>query len=329
VKPVDFTEGGSSLSETLATIRKSFGGDKPVFVHFTIHLDRISFVVRGLQSPYELNRGTCELTGLRDEGHGSLESEAMRKRHEKSDHIQPTTEADCFTLDEIDWSKLPDMRKAAIKQMGNTPVAVEEIKINRRPGFIAQPIQVQFTLGYRVDGGFVQFDTRGNQLRFQPLMPNTGTTPDMLEPENTGVILNAIQNDFGPETKLMEIELRKQAAYIKASPPAHPEQSWEYRYSLRDGMKISSDTSKSLYTDATMITAGEVAALAPRIPELEQKAVKLLGGSQDGVERVTFYRYGPLATSKDLLVEVRIADGPNIKSDAAVYDSSGRLIRMR
>ena len=330
-KTIDFTAGGMLLDQTVGRIRESFGGTKPVFVELDISPKRIWFLVRALEPPHGVRKQICDLNGLHNDVYSDLQEQmqpGMRQLIDKTQHKQSPTESECFTLDEIDWSKLRDMGKAAIQQMGKGRVGISEIKLSRRPGYMAQPVEWRFTMERDFNKGFVEYDLKGNQLRVQLPLPAT-VVADLFEPENTRAILNAIREDFGPQTKLRGIELRRQAAYVRASPPDHPEQAWEYAYSLRDGMRIWTGTANSTVdrTDATKINADEVVKMSEALPELMKKAVALLGPTETGVDRVEFYRYGVLASSKQLLVEINIADGPPTNNGRVIYDSTGRVVR--
>jgi hypothetical protein len=237
-------------------------------------------------------------------------------------HKGPATEAQCFSLDEIDWSRLPEMRQDAIQQMGGN-AEINEINLRRRVGY-ASPLAVEweFITQRRFEQGFVQYDTKGNRLRFQ--LPLRATTlPNQLEPENARVILKAIRDDFGPQTRLIGIELRKDQAWITASPPGHPEKGWEYGYYLRDGMKFWSDIGVSRPdTDEQMINADEVLKMVDALDGLKQKALAQVGEPDAEIERVNFYRYRPLAPSKLLLIEFTTASNRRV-----TYDSTGHLVR--
>ena len=94
-------------------------------------------------------------------------------------------------------------------------------------------------------------------------------------------------------------------------------------------MRIWTGTANSTVdrTDATKINADEVVKMSEALPELMKKAVALLGPTETGVDRVEFYRYGVLASSKQLLVEINIADGPPTNNGRVIYDSTGRVVR--
>lgn len=328
-KTVDFTAGGVLLEQTVGKMRESFGGNKPVFVELKISPSRIWFRVRGLQPPHEIKKQICDLSGLRDDvrsGLAELITPGLDELTDKMKHKQPITESQCFTLDEIDWAKLPEMGKGAIERMGSARAGINAIKLSRRPGYAAQPIRWQFTMQGGSHTGFVEYDLQGNQLRFQLPLPSTAVA-DLLEPENTRAILKAMREDFGPQTKLREIELQRQAAYVKASPPDHPEQAWEYRYSLRDGMEIFSPDYPRDRDDGTKINADEVVKMAEALPDLMKKAVALLGPTDTGVDRIAFYRKGALVSSEQLLVEINISNGPPTNSGKVIYDSTGRVVR--
>ena len=324
-KTLDLTEGGALLDQVLGRIRKTFGGNKPVFLKLDISPNRIWFLVRATEPPYKVKKQICDLNGLHDDVFGNLQDEmqpGMTQLIDKMQHKGPVTESQCFSLDEIDWSKLPEMRTAAIQQMGGA-VTITEVNLRRRVGY-ASPLSVEweFITQRRFEQGFVQYDIKGNRLRFQlPLPPTVG--PDILEPENARVILNAIREDFGPQTRLIGIELRKDQTWVTASPPGHPEHGWEYGYSLRDGMKFWSDVGVSRPdNDAQMINADEVLKMVDALDDLKKKALAQVGEQDAEIERVNFYRYRPLASSRLLLIEFTISNNRRV-----IYDSTGRLVQ--
>ncbi|PZR75271.1 MAG: hypothetical protein DLM73_05800 [Chthoniobacterales bacterium] len=326
-KNVNFTEGGTLLDQVLGRIRKTFGGNKPVFLKMSLERNRVWFQVRATEPPYKVKKQICDLNGLHGDVLGDLQEEmqpSLTELRDKMEHKGPVTEAQCFSLDEINWSKLPEMRKGAIQQMGGT-VEIGEINLRRRVGY-ASPLAVEweFITRRRFEEGFVQYDMKGKPLRFQlPLRPTL--LPNQLEPENARVILNAIRDDFGPQTRLIGIELRKDQAWVTASPPGHPEKGWEYGYSLRDGMKVWSDTGVSRPdNDTQMINVEEVLKMVDALNDLKQKA--LAQATEGEIERVNFYRYRPRAQSKLLLIEFTVSKG--IANTVGVtYDSTGRLVR--
>ena len=326
-KNVDFTEGGILLDQVLGRIRETFGGKKPVFLKMSVQPNRIWFQVRETEPPYKVKKQIGDLNGLHGDVYGDLQEElqpGMTELMNKMQHKGPVTEAQCFSLDEIDWTKLPEMRKGAIQQMGGN-VEIGEINLHRRVGY-ASPLAVEweFITQRRFEQGFVQYDLKGNRLRFQLPLRST-LVPNQLEPENARVILNAIRDDFGGQTRLIGIELRKDQAWVTASPPGHPEKGWEYGYSLRNGMKFWSDTGVSRPDDETqMINVDEVLKMVDALNDLKQKA--LAQATEGEIERVNFYRYRPWAQSKLLLTEFTVSKG--IANTVTVtYDSTGRLVK--
>jgi len=313
------------FDQALGRIRKTFGGDKPVFLKLEISPNRIWFLVREIEPPHKMKKQICDLNGLHDDFLGGFEDQmqpSMKQLLDKIHHKEPVTESQCFSLDEIDWSKLPEMRKAAIQQTG-ADVAIKQVNIHRRVGY-ASALQVEWEFITRrdINEGFVQFDTKGNLLRSQQPLPPT-VLPDQLEPENARVILKAIRDDFGPQTRLIGIELRKNHASVKASPPGHPELGWNYSYWLRDGMEFWSDKGVSHPdNDAKMINADEVLKMVDMLDELKKKAVAQVGKADAEVEEVNFYRYRPRGSSKLLLVEFTMSNNRSV-----TYDSTGRLVR--
>ena len=56
--------------------------------------------------------------------------------------------------------------------MGDAHVGIPGVKLRRRVAYGTKPVEWEFTIGRGFDRGFVDYDTKGNRLRFQlPLAP--------------------------------------------------------------------------------------------------------------------------------------------------------------
>lgn len=315
---VDFTEGGVLLDQVLGEIRETFGGDKPVFVKMSVHPKRIWFQVRETEPPHRVKRQIGDLDGLHDDGYADV---GLNQLIDKMQRKGPATEGQCFSLDEIDWSRLPEMRQGAIQQMGGN-AEISEINLHRRAGY-ASPLAVEweFITQTHSGEGFVQYDLKGKRLRFQ--LPLPSRYPNQLEPENARALLNSLRDDVGPQTRLIEIELRKDQALVKALAPDDPKKGWAYVYYLREGMTLWSDVGVTRPdNDAQMINADEVSKVVDALEGLKQKALAQVGEQNAEIECVSFYRYRPLAPSKLLLVEFTMTGNRSV-----TYDSTGHLVR--
>jgi hypothetical protein len=315
---VDFTEGGILLDQVVGQIRETFGGDKPVFVQFSLQSKRIWFQVRATEPPHRVKRQIGDLEGLHDDGYADV---GLNQVIDKMQNKGPVTESQCFALDEIDWSKVPEMRKDAIEQMGGIG-EISEINLHRRVGY-ASPLSVEWELITQGHGGegFVQYDLKGKRVRFQ--LPSPSRYPNQLEPENARALLNSLRDDFGPETRLIGIELRKDQALVKVLAPDDPGKGQAYVYYLRGGMRLWSDAGVTRPdNDAQMINADEVSKVVDALEGLKQKALAQVGEQNAEIEYVSFYRYRPLAASKLLLIEFAMANNRSV-----IYDSTGRLVK--
>jgi hypothetical protein len=90
---------------------ESFGRNNPVFLKMSVERNRIWFLVRPLEPPHKLKKQICDLNGLRDDVFGNLQEQiqpGMSQLIAKMKHEDVILESQCFVLDEIDWSKLPD-----------------------------------------------------------------------------------------------------------------------------------------------------------------------------------------------------------------------------
>jgi len=328
---LDLTEGGPLLEQVVEKIRGTFGGQDPVFLSFEVSAQKLDFKARSPRSPREIKAYDCDLNGLHS-GDAAMDMivPGMRQQIYQSEHYEAIPDSQFFSLDEVDWSKLPALKKSALEKMAAPDSLITSIILKRRPSMSsAKPVEWEFKIRNGIAEGFVNCDPKGNILHFQtPTSPNEPI--NQIEPANCAVVLAAIRDDLGSQYKLRKIEIRKKRVAITVPRPGHPEQTWEYSYNLQRGMEFSNDETIFSHpiADAMMINAEEVEKTSPLIAELEKKTLAELRLSDVEVDWVSFYRQGREYSSKKLLIEISVTNGP-AKNGLVIYDTSGRVMRAR
>lgn len=320
----DYTQGGELLAAAVQIIRQQFGAER-VFKEVTISRDGIGIVLRDPQNPKQ--------TVSYFNNPGSLVRKENFKPSTRSLFPQgEVRQSELFSVDEADWTLVPAVVKAGLEQIPIPGGRVSEVALVRR----VHPLE-EYPPDWKVhvrgggliggESGTAFFDARSGELTEIDLPKSLMKSAAYLEPENTHRLLANILEDFGPETRFIELSIDGGRALLTATRPKHPNDLRRYGYTATERAKLGKhapipvDDPKA---SGGIFTAAEVARFVPRIDALRTSAFKRLGMKDGKLQSMAFWRKHMVhSPSKNLLVEFRCIS-PTVGDGSIVYELSGK-----
>jgi hypothetical protein len=319
---LDYTQDAKTLADTIGRIRDQFGAD-PIYKQISVSRLSVGVTVRDPNDPKETHGYSCDLNGI----HGSLVEGLQLKRPKFLSQFDEPTEF--FSIDDIDWSRVPSIKKIALEKIVLQNGHVLSMDLSKpAPKLKEQPLRwrVQVIAGMMGEYGFAEFDPKSGQLTKIELPPSQVKAIDYLEPANTQELLANIKEDFGQGAQFKEISIDHEGATVKAAAP-HPDEIQSYTYNAtKRAEPPSAGFPKSPFDQnfdqKDLFGASEFQDFGSRLSDLEKKTLDRLRLTDGKIKRVTFFRHSPIYPgNKKLLLEI---DCEGKGSDGhIVYDLAG------
>lgn len=321
---VDYTQGGELLAAAVRSIRQQFGAER-VFKEVRISREGIGITLRDPENPkrsvsYFSNPGSLARKENFKPSTGSLFSQGEVR------------ESEFFSVDEADWTLVSAVGKAGLEQIPIPGGRVSEVALIRR----IHPLE-EYPPDWKVhvrgggliggESGTAFFDARSGELTEIDLPKSLVKSAAYLEPENTQRLLANILEDFGPETRFIELSIDDGRALLTATRPKHPNDLRRYGYTATERAKLGKHAPIPVDDPKArggIFTAVEVARFVPRIDALRTSAFKRLGMKDGKLQSMAFWRKHMVhSPSKNLLVEFRCIS-PTVGDGYIVYELSGK-----
>jgi hypothetical protein len=121
---LDLTRGGEMLADAIRTIRDHFGAG-PIFTNFSISTKSLSFKIRDPKSPGDSMGHYWDMNGVHT-SNDIIPVEIRRRTEAVRDEL-------LFSIDDVDWSRLPDLRKSAVEKAEVADGNIHSIDVDRPP----------------------------------------------------------------------------------------------------------------------------------------------------------------------------------------------------
>jgi len=320
---LDYTQDAQTLADTIGRIRDQFGAG---LIYKKISVSRLSVgvTVRDPNDPKETHGYSCDLNGI----HGSLVEGLQLKMPKIVSQFDEPTEF--FSIDDIDWSRVPSIKKMALEKIVLPNGHVLSMDLSKpAPKLKEQPLRwrVQVTAGMMGEYGFAEFDPKSGQLTKIELPPSQVRAIDYLEPPNTQELLANIKEDFGQGAHIKEISIDHDRATVKAAAP-HPDEIQSYTYNATKRAELSFVTSPldQNFDQKDLFGASEFQGFESRLSDLEKKTLDRLRIPGGQIDNLTFFRQSPFfPRNKKVLLEIRCEGSKGVKG-RIVYDATGAVV---
>ena len=151
-------------------------------------------------------------------------------------------ETELFSVDEADWTRVSAAVRAGLEKIPIPGGRVSEVALVRR----VHPLEeyppdwkVHVTGGGLIgESGNAFFDAKSGELTEIDLPKSLVKPAAYLEPENTQRLLADILEDFGPETRFIELSMDDGRALLTATRPKHPNDLRRYGYTATERAKL-------------------------------------------------------------------------------------------
>jgi hypothetical protein len=314
---LDYTQDVEMLADAIGRIRNRFGAG-PIYNHMSVSRINVGFTVRDSNNPNETHGYGCDLNGI----HLGM-TDALQLKIPKSSFDKPT---EFFSIDDIDWSRVPSIKKIALEKIVLPNGHVLSMDLSKpAPKLKEQPLRwrVQVIAGMMGEYGFAEFDPKSGQLTKIELPPSQVKAVDYLESANTQELLANIKEDFSQGAQLMEINIDHEGATVEAAAP-HPDEIQSYRYNAKERAEPRAagfTKSDQNFDRKDLFGIAELQSFEARIPELEKKTIERLRIPDARIKHLTFYRRSPFYPgNKKLLLQIW-CEGKG--EGRVVYDPSG------
>ena len=120
---LDLTQGGAMLTDAIALIREQFGVN-PVYKSFSISTRTVGFRIRDPKNPADSVGYYWDINGIQ-KSNDFMPPEVRRRMGEGvRDEL-------LFSIDDVDWSRLPGLRKAALEKGAVSGGNINSIDVDR------------------------------------------------------------------------------------------------------------------------------------------------------------------------------------------------------
>ncbi len=327
-KTVDMREGGPPLDDAIARIRDYFGKDARVIKNFHFATTYVWFDAPDPKNPRNSEQYSCNINGLFKSGLGSTPTIPRL-----GDEPAGSGDANLFSVDEVDWSRLPALKKAALETLAIPGGSVSSINLARPPArgvVAAKPVQWEIAVkgGNGGEEGTVYFDASNGTVARTVLPPSRRVAIDFTEPEAIRRVLAALRENYGPRARFMKLLFYKNTCVIHAPGIREPAKIQQLSYDQDHFSAMPALDQTPFYggfTDEWLFDLDEIEKAAlPILADLKKRALERLGPAAGSkIERVTFYRHTPFyPDNKKLLVEIR----PD-KAGYMIFDGRGGVVQ--
>jgi hypothetical protein len=315
---LDLTQGGEPLDEAIRQITAQFGSG-PVFKQFRFETKTLGFSIRDPKNPAQAAHFYYSMNGIQK----SLEFNIGPPRVEKVD------EGELFGSGDVDWSRLPELKKLAVEKVaipGGHVGTIEILRPKTATGYKPPHWKFTITVGlFAGESGTAEFDAKSGTLG-QVIPPESRRKKvDHLEPEMVNRMIAAARSELGANIAFLTIFIAKGGGTMSIQTADHPDEIRRYGFDDLAGLHFL-ETTRDPRTkgppETWRTSLAEVEGVLPKLPALYQKARERLQLPQGSIERVTVNRADVFyPNNKKALLEIRV-EVPG-DSGRVIYDFNG------
>ena len=197
-----------------------------------------------------------------------------------------------FAVDDVDWSRIPEMLKQAQLKLEIPKGGVYGVTLVK-PTFGGSAQALRWTVEIR-DGegenGEVEFDSKGAVMLVR-LPKSRQAHVSMFEPDGARKAMLGIKKSFGPHAKLIELRFDENRVIITAPNPKQPGHLRDFVYDEDHFVDMLSSDMTPFYRGVkpeSFFDLDEIEAhLPPNLAQLEKTTLERLRITDGGIERIT------------------------------------------
>ncbi len=323
---LDLTRGGEMLTEAIATIRDQFGTG-PIFKSFGISTKSVSFKIRDQKKPTDSVGHYWDINGI----HKSTDIMPAEIRRRMGEGVRDEL---LFSIDDVDWSRLPELRKSALEKAAVPNGNISSIDVDR-PSTEGDAKPVRWKLDVRAglfgEGTVVEFDAKTGASMRVDLPKSRQAAVNYVEPETARRAIAAIARELSRAVGFVEITLSKEKASATAPLSEKPDVIRQFFYTENDGMQPfgMGDPRNPFhqgFNKTWLFAVAELEPVLPNLAELQRKTLERLRVKEAAVQRLTFFRHSVFyPQNRKVLVEIRV-ENPKGENGRIVYDLQGTVV---
>lgn len=323
---LDLTQGGEMLAEAIATIRDQFGAG-PIFKSFGLSTKSVSFKIRDPKNAADSVGHYWNINGIQK----STDIMPAEIRRRMGEGVRDEL---LFSIDDVDWSRLPALRKSALEKAVVPGGNISSIDVDRPPTEgDAKPVRWRFDVraGLLGEGTVVEFDAKSGAFTRVNLPKSRQTAVNYVEPETAGRAIAAIARELSRAVGFVEIMLSRERASATGPLSEKPDVIRQFFYTENDGLQPfgQGDPRNPFhqgFNKTWLFTVAELEPVLPNLADLQRKTLERLQVKDGTVQRVTFFRHSVFyPQNRKVLVEIRV-ENPKGEEGRVVYDLQGAVI---
>jgi hypothetical protein len=239
-----------------------------------------------------------------------------------------------FSIDDVDWSRLPELRKNALEKADVPGGHISSIDVDRpSTQGDAKPVRWKFDVraGLLGESSTVEFDAKSGVLARVNSPKSRQEVVNYVEPDNARRAIAAIGRELNRAVGFVEIMLSREKTSATAPMREKPDLIRQFFYTEKEGVSpfgdgIPGNPFHPGFNKTWLFTVAELDPVLPILGELEKKTLERLRVSEGKVERVTFFRHSVFyPDNRKMLAEIRVENAQR-ESGRVVYDLTGAVI---
>jgi len=323
---LDLTQGGAMLTDALALIREQFGTG-PGFKSFGISTLTVSFKIRDPKNPADSVGYYWDINGIQK----STDLMPASVRQKMGEGVRDEM---LFSIDDVDWSRLPALRKTALEKAAVSGGHISSIDVDRpSTQGDAKPVRWKFDIraGIIGESSTVEFDAKSGALTRLNSPKSRQEVVNYVEPENARRAIAGLGRELSRAVGFVEIMLSRENASATAPLREKPDLIRQFFYKEGEGVSpfgdgIPGNPFHPGFDKTWLFTVAELDPVLPILGDLEKKTLEHLRVSEGKVERVTFFRHSVFYPgNRKMLAEIRVENAQR-ESGRVVYDLTGAVI---
>jgi hypothetical protein len=323
---LDLMQGGPILSEAIAKTREQFGAGR-IYKSFGIASRTLSFKMRDPKKPAESVGYYWDINGIQK----STNVVPAEIRQRMGEGVRDEM---LFSIDDVDWSRLPALRKTALEKAGVSGGNVGSIDVDRpSTEGDAKPVRWKFDVraGLLGEGTSVEFDAKTGAFTRLNLPKSRQVEVNYVEPENARRAITAIARELNRAVGFVEVALFKEKASATAPMNEKPDVIRQFFYTDNGGLQPFGvgdprNPFHQGFNKTWLFAITELEPVLPMLGDLQRKTVERLQVTEGAVERLTFFRHSVFyPDNRKVLLEIRVENSKG-ESGRVVYDLKGSVI---
>ncbi len=323
---LDLTQGGEMLTDAIAQIREKFGAT-PVFTKFSISTKSVSFRMRDPKNPADSVGYYWDINDIRKSN--DLTSPEIRRRMGEG-----VRDELLFSINDVDWSRLPALRKSALEKAAVPGGHISSIDVDRpSTEGDAKPVRWKFDVraGLMGESTLVEFDAKSGAFTRINLPKSRQAAVNYVEPETARRAIAAIARELSRAVGFVEIMLSKEKASATGPLSEKPEVIRQFFYTENDGLTPFGlgdprNPFHQGFNKTWLFRVAELEPVLPNLAELQRKTLERLQVKDGAVQRLTFFRHSVFyPQNRKVLLEIRVENSKG-EDGRVVYDLQGAVI---